>query len=54
MEHILEFKYLLCVVDESGTHIEDCCRKVASVKRVAGSIKSLVNASAAVLYKSIP
>ena len=40
LEHILEFKYLGCVLDESGTDADEaeCSRKVA------GAIRSLVNA----------
>ena len=44
MEHVSEFKYLGCVLDESGTDGEECSRKVASGRRVAGPIRSLVNA----------
>ena len=39
-----EFKYLECVLDESGTDEAEYSRKVASWRRVAGSIRSLVNA----------
>ena len=45
MEPVLEFKYLGCVLDESGTDEARCCRKVASGRRVTGAIRSLVNAS---------
>ena len=31
-------------MDESGTDRAECCRKVASGRKVAGMIKSLVNA----------
>ena len=31
-------------MDESGTDEEECSRKVASEKKVAGAIRSLVNA----------
>ena len=44
LEHVSEFKYLGCVLDESGTGESECCRKVASRRRVAGAIRSLVNA----------
>ena len=44
LEHALEFKYLGCVLDESGTDEAECNRKVASGMRVAGTIRSLVNA----------
>ena len=42
--HISEFKYLGCVLDESGTDEADCSRKVACGIKVAGYIRSLVNA----------
>ena len=38
------FKYLGCVLDESGTDGAGCCKKVASGRRVASSISTLVNA----------
>ena len=38
------FKYLGCVLDESGNEAE-CSRKVASGRRVTGAIRSLVNAT---------
>ena len=44
LEHISEFKYLGCVLDKSGTDGVECCRKVASGRRVADAISSLVNA----------
>ena len=46
LEHVSEFKYLMCVLDKSGADVAKCSRKVASGKRVAGSIRSLVNALA--------
>ena len=42
--NVSEFKYLGCVLDESGTDGVECSRKVASGRRVAGAIRSLVNA----------
>ena len=39
-----KFKYLGCALKESGTDGAECNRKVASGKRVAGVIRSLVNA----------
>ena len=39
-----EFKYLGCVLDESGTDEAECHMKVASWRRVTDAIKSLVNA----------
>ena len=44
LEHVSELKYLRCVLDESGTDGAECSRKVASGRRVAGAIRSLVNA----------
>ena len=44
LEPISELKYLGCVLDESGTDGAGCSRKVASERRVAGVIRSLVNA----------
>ena len=44
LEHVSEFKYLGCGLDESGTDGAECSRKVASGSRVAGAIRSLVNA----------
>ena len=44
LEHVSEFKYLLCVLDESGTDEPKCSSKVAGGRRVAGAIRSLVNA----------
>ena len=37
-------KYLGCVLDELSTDEAECSSKVASRKRVAGAIRSLVNA----------
>ena len=45
LEHVSEFKYLGCVLDESGTDGLECNRKVASGRMVVGAIRSLVNAS---------
>ena len=44
LEHALKFKYLGCVLDESGTDGVECNRMVASRRRVSGAIRSLVNA----------
>ena len=38
LEHVMELKYFDCVLDESGTDVAECCRKVASRIRVAGSL----------------
>ena len=43
MDHLLKFKYLVCVVNELGTNEAECRRKVASGRRVADAIRSLVN-----------
>ena len=43
VERVSEFKYLGCVLDESGTNGAECSRKVASGRRVTGAIRSLVN-----------
>ena len=43
LEHVSEFKYLGCVFDESGTDKAECSRKMASDRRVAGAIRSMVN-----------
>ena len=43
LEHVSEFKYFGCVLDESGTDEAECCRKVASRRRAAGAIRYIVN-----------
>ena len=43
LEHVSEFKYLGCVLDESGMDEAECSWKVASGRRVAGAIRCLVN-----------
>ena len=43
LEHISEFKYLRCVLDQSGTDEAECSRKVERGRRVVGAIMSLVN-----------
>ena len=43
LEHISKFKYLGCVLEESVKDGAKCSRKVASGRRVAGVIRSLVN-----------
>ena len=54
LEHVSEFKYSGCVLKET-----ECSRKVARGRRVAGPIRSLVNARslqrecAGVLYESL-
>ena len=44
LEHVSKFKYLGCALDESGTDEVECCKKVVSGRRVAGAVRSLVNA----------
>ena len=44
LEYVSEFKYLGCILDELGADGAECSRKVASGRRVAGVIRSLVNA----------
>ena len=44
LEQVSEFKYLRCVLDESSTNFAGGSRKVASGRKVAGAIRSLVNA----------
>ena len=39
LEHVSEFKYLGFVLDESGTDVAECDRKVVSGRRVAGAIR---------------
>ena len=40
LEHVSEFKYFGCILDEAGA---ECRRKVASGRRVTSTIRSLVN-----------
>ena len=44
LEHVSEFKYLGCALDESGKDGAVYNRKVASERRVESAIRSLVNA----------
>ena len=44
LEHVSECEYLGCVLDESGTDRAECSKKVVNGRRVAGAIRSLVNA----------
>ena len=39
LEHVLEFEYLGCVLDESGTDGAEFSRKAASGKRVTSAIR---------------
>ena len=38
LEHVSEFKYLGCVLEEAGTNGAECSRKVGSGRRVAGTL----------------
>ena len=42
-EHASKFKYLGCVLDEVSTDEVESRRKVASGRRIAGAIRSLIN-----------
>ena len=42
-KNMSEFKYMECVLDESGTDETKCSRKVASGMKVEGAMRSLVN-----------
>ena len=42
--YVSKFKYLGCVLNKAGTDGAECSRKGASGRRVAGAIRSLVNA----------
>ena len=44
LEEVSEFEYLGFVLDESGTNGAECSRKVVNGRRVAGAIRTLVNA----------
>ena len=44
LEHMSEFKYFGCVLNEIGTEEKICRMKMASGRRVAGAFMSLVNA----------
>ena len=44
LEHVSKFKYLGCVLYESGTDGAECNREVVSGRRVACDIRSMVNA----------
>ena len=52
LEHALEFKYLGCVLDKLGTDEAECSRKVVSGRRIAGAIRSLVNARSLQLQRA--
>ena len=42
-----ESKYLGCVLDESGTDVAKCRRRVTSGKKVSVAIRSLINTKSA-------
>ena len=44
LEHVSEFKFFGCVFGKLYTDEAECSRKVANGRRVAGAIRSLVNA----------
>ena len=44
LEHASKFKYVGCVLDESGIYEAECLRRVASGRRVTSAIMYLVNA----------
>src|SRR5678815_3157944 len=44
LEQVSEFKYLGYMLDEKGKDDAECSRKVVNGRKVAGAIKSLVNA----------
>ena len=44
ISHVSKYKYSECVLDESGRDEAECSRKVANGRKVAGAIRSLVNA----------
>ena len=44
LEHLWEFKYLGCILDETDTDEAEYCRKVARGTKVTSVIRSLVNA----------
>ena len=38
LEHVSEFKYLRCILDELGTYEAECSRRVVSRRRVASAL----------------
>ena len=44
LEHVSEFKYPRCGLEESSTDEAECSRNLVSGRRVAGALRSLVNA----------
>ena len=43
LKHVLEFKYLLCVLNELGAYATECSRKVVSGRRASCAIFSARN-----------
>ena len=44
LEHVAEFKYLECVLDESCANDAECRRKAVKRRKVVGALRFLVNA----------
>ena len=44
LEQALQFKYLRCILYESGTNVAESRRKMTIGKKVAGAIRFLLNA----------
>ena len=42
-EHTLEFECLGFALDDSGTNVDKCCRRVVSGKKLAGMTRYIVN-----------
>ena len=45
LKHVLGLKFLGYILDELVTYCDYCCRKVGIGRKVAGSVRSLVNDS---------
>jgi len=43
LERVNEFTYLGCVLNKSGTDVDDCNKRVINGRKTAGGIRSLVN-----------
>ena len=53
LENVSEFKYLGCVLDESGTAEAECNRKVSGAIRSLVNAKSLQLECASILHESL-
>ena len=53
LEHVSEFKYLECVLDDSSTDWAECSMKVARGRKVAGAIRDLQLECARVLHEAL-